>query len=344
MDPPAGLYDRFLDRVVALTAIRDLEGLERAVLATLDEFLAPEEVYLFKVDRADQLRQELRMQNGQQESASGEDPLPRDLLEAVRLIRLRHLAYEFRPEPDRFATIRSVLQTPWLEVFIRIRTVTPPTESQARLTGSLLEVFRNQWSLIDDSQRDKLTGLANRKTFEDSIGRVVARSGGAGESYDGDRRSLVPEDGAGFWLGMIDVDHFKRVNDTFGHLYGDEVLLLVAQIMQACFRDDDYLFRFGGEEFVAVVRCANAAGARIAFERFRETIASHAFPQVGQVTLSVGAVRIRPDEVVTSLLDRADQALYYAKEHGRNRVCFFEELLAEGHIRAGIKTGSVDYF
>jgi diguanylate cyclase (GGDEF)-like protein len=136
------------------------------------------------------------------------------------------------------------------------------------------------------------------------------------------------------WLALADIDKFKSINDSRGHLFGDEVLLLVAQQMAKCFRGADQLFRFGGEEFVIVLDQASEAGARIAFDRFRAAVEEFEFPQIGHVTLSLGYSQITPDDGPTSCVERADAALYYAKNHGRNNVRNFEELVACGELSA----------
>ena len=139
---------------------------------------------------------------------------------------------------------------------------------------------------------------------------------------------------------MFDIDHFKRINDSFGHLFGDEVLLLFAERMRSCFRAQDKLFRFGGEEFVVMIRHVREDHVRGVFERFRRSIERYDFPQVGQVTCSVGYTRIDPAYTPAELLGRADAALYYAKEHGRNRVDSFDELVMQGPAQAGPGSGS----
>jgi diguanylate cyclase (GGDEF)-like protein len=144
---------------------------------------------------------------------------------------------------------------------------------------------------------------------------------------------------------MADLDNFKRINDTWGHLYGDEVLLLTAQLMQGHFRESDYLFRFGGEEFVIIVRTANEELAQRAFERFRRAVEEHLFPQVGQVTISIGVTKMDPSVFTATLLDHADKALYYAKQNGRNQVCFFENLLSSGLVETSeIVMGEIELF
>jgi len=127
-------------------------------------------------------------------------------------------------------------------------------------------------------------------------------------------------------LGAMDIDHFKRVNDTYGHLYGDEVLLHFAQLMERHFRYTDFLFRFGGEEFIVLLTNTDATGARRALERFRQIVSEFDFPSVGQVTVSIGFTRIEPETLPTTLVDWSDRALYYAKEHGRNQVVHYADI------------------
>ena len=160
---------------------------------------------------------------------------------------------------------------------------------------------------------DPLTGLLNRREFY----RLV------------DAPSFI---GHGFCLLLIDIDHFKRINDSFGHLFGDEVLLRMGELMRKTFRDGDRLFRFGGEEFVVILNAPDEDLAAAGFERFRWSVESHEFPQIGKVTCSIGFTAVAPMDVPTDVVGRADEALYYAKEHGRNRVCCYEWLIADGAI------------
>ncbi|MDO9142236.1 MAG: GGDEF domain-containing protein, partial [Methylobacter sp.] len=124
-----------------------------------------------------------------------------------------------------------------------------------------------------------------------------------------------------------DIDHFKQVNDDFGHLYGDEVLLTFSQLMGKCFRYNDFLFRFGGEEFVVILNLACRNTAMTIFNRFRESVANYHFPTVGRITVSIGLTRVDGVSMPTTQLDHADKALYYAKENGRNRVVLYEDMI-----------------
>jgi diguanylate cyclase (GGDEF)-like protein len=141
-------------------------------------------------------------------------------------------------------------------------------------------------------------------------------------------------------MGEIDIDHFKEVNDRFGHLHGDEVLVILARILQSSFRKTDLIYRFGGEEFVVIVYVDDRGDAEMTFERLRRSIENHVFPQVGKVTVSIGITEIKDTSIPVELLGRADQALYYAKTHGRNQVAFYEALVAAGQIPASHGSGA----
>lgn len=177
----------------------------------------------------------------------------------------------------------------------------------------LITLYRNQVNVLDGKERDALTGLLNRQTFNLRLLQVIAL-----------RRQL----GGQAWLAALDIDHFKRVNDTYGHLYGDEVLLQLAQLMQRHFRYTDFLFRFGGEEFLVLLTHAAPAGAVLALERFRRAVEQHRFPGGEQITVSIGYTPLESRILPTTLMDRADQALYLAKQTGRNQVRPYSDIEA----------------
>lgn len=213
--------------------------------------------------------------------------------------------------------------------------------------GGILVVYRNFQNLLDYSERDSLTGLLNRKTFDDNFSKII-RTGMQRQSHDNaeqvetERRDSHRE--KQHWLAVLDIDHFKRVNDQFGHLYGDEVLILVANLMRSSFRPSDKLFRFGGEEFVILLRSTSKDDAQMIFERFRENVARYPFPQVGTVTISIGFAHIDPFEPAVGIIGRADQALYFAKSNGRNRVCQYEDLIQSGALHIEQSQDSVEFF
>ncbi|CAA7612567.1 GGDEF domain-containing protein [Magnetospirillum sp. SS-4] len=209
---------------------------------------------------------------------------------------------------------------------------------QVGLIEGFAAIYRNYLAILRDAARDTLTGLRNRKTFDENFSRIVASSRHLAVPFHGDRRA-AHLDGEHHWLGIIDIDHFKRVNDSFGHVFGDEVLLLLAALMRKAFRVEDLLFRFGGEEFVVMLSPTTYDGAGAVFERFRSIVAGFAFPQVGKVTVSIGFVRILPEDLPSVVIGRADRALYFAKANGRDQVRSFERLVGDGHLTDEERSG-----
>jgi diguanylate cyclase (GGDEF)-like protein len=161
------------------------------------------------------------------------------------------------------------------------------------------------------SHHDGLTGLLNRRAFDERL-----------------RQELGTSTRAGLPLGllMVDVDHFKRINDLHGHAGGDEALREVAARLKRAARGNDVVGRLGGEEFGVLLPATDAAGIRQAAERLRAAVGGTALSIVGRaqaVTVSVGAsMRLSADDDAESMMRRADQGLYRAKEEGRDRVIF----------------------
>lgn len=152
---------------------------------------------------------------------------------------------------------------------------------------------------------DSLTGIANRRAFSSILAKEMDRA----KRY-----------GAPISLLMYDLDHFKRVNDTFGHDTGDYVLQAITGLVKENIRATDVVARWGGEEFLVLMPHSGMEAARNAAEKLRAAIAAYCFGKAGKLTVSFGVAEFEQQDDVNSLLKRVDDALYLAKQHGRNRV------------------------
>ncbi|WP_296751854.1 GGDEF domain-containing protein [Roseiflexus sp.] len=159
---------------------------------------------------------------------------------------------------------------------------------------------------------DTLTSLPNRRRLYEDVYRLIA---------------LAERYGQEFCVCLFDLDHFKRLNDTHGHLVGDQVLQEVAQVARLHLRAADLFGRWGGEEFVVLLPQTRLSDAQTALERVRLALHTIALPSVHPITASFGIAAYLPGDTSESLLHRADQALYLAKTTGRNRIVVDGEMV-----------------
>jgi diguanylate cyclase (GGDEF)-like protein len=246
------------------------------------------------------------------------------------------IVFDAEPDAPRGTCCLPVAYDGKVAGLVEIRGIAAPADAQLALALALVGDYRSELSRLDDAEHDPLTGLLNRPAFDANLARIVHSL--ASPAVDPallpgqDRRDPPGRARAPHWLAVIDVDRFRRINDAFGYLYGDEVLVLLAGLMRTGFRFEDKLFRFGGEAFVAVLKPGPEAGIRGVLERFRATVEAQHFPQVGQVTVSIGCAPLHPGDTAASALAAAEDALAYAKRHGRNQVCSHPALVVAGEL------------
>jgi len=183
-----------------------------------------------------------------------------------------------------------------------------------RLSSSRQEIDELRAELTrvrEEAMVDALTGLLNRRAFDDRIGALVSASAGKAETF-----SVV----------IADIDHFKKINDGYGHLFGDRVIRAVGEALKAGVKGRDAVARYGGEEFAILLPATALKGAWAVAEGVRRLVAASRIRRlnndevVGNITLSAGVAMHKAGEPVSALLERADAALYRAKGGGRNRV------------------------
>jgi diguanylate cyclase (GGDEF)-like protein len=346
-DKPMG---RVVDQLAELTGYKDRDVMDVTLVVALRDMLSPLSVSIYRsVGPPDDQRWLSRAHLGYGERVPTADSLATELSSLPPLDQYPSRAACLQRRELRESASRSEFTCHFplvsehdgdgvLEVVTRTRL----SPAEQRTVSGMLRVYHNFQSLLDYSERDTLTGLLNRKTFDDSFLKLLQGMPMASVATVGDRRH---DSNPAYWIGIIDVDHFKSVNDRFGHLIGDEVLLLLSRLMRTCFRFHDRLYRFGGEEFVALIRCEGEDDARHAFERLRQACEQYQFPQVGRVTMSVGFTSIRPQDSPAAAFERADKAVYYAKHNGRNQVHCFERLVEQGQLAdEKASSGDVDLF
>jgi diguanylate cyclase (GGDEF)-like protein len=197
-----------------------------------------------------------------------------------------------------------------------------------------MELYLNAWRELTEDQADLLNGVASQaaiairhaqlfqaqeeNALTDELTKLPNRRALAQRFLQEMQRARRHH--KGFTFVMIDIDHFKQVNDTYGHLNGDAVLSELATLLTTAARESDICARYGGEEFALILPETTEAGARVLAERVRAKVAAATFPGGLKLTISVGVAASDEPALFTQLIDRADQALYAAKQGGRNQV------------------------
>jgi len=174
----------------------------------------------------------------------------------------------------------------------------------------LFSFYCHQLRSLEGTYRDSLTGLYNRRAFDQRMAALKNNKNRLRRSNQSNPSVFV----------MLDIDFFKQINDQFGHLYGDEVLAIIARLMTDSFREYDLLFRYGGEEFALVLMDIDEERCRQALERFRTKVAGTVLPRGNHTTISIGYTDFNHDLEIDELIDQADKALYFSIRNGRNQV------------------------
>jgi diguanylate cyclase (GGDEF)-like protein len=340
-----------LEQLARLTRGRDRDSVDGTLVEVLQPLLEAQSVTLWEAlpdPDGDRLLLRARVERGKPVSQPIIESAGPEALQRVRDDAQRVFAWETREtrldgHGGRARLLVPIVTDSDRRLLIEAEFERAPDKHRIQVAEGMARIFENFIDLLDSSEHDSLTGLLNRKSFDDAFykaTRVDPHShGGPG------RRQLDGGVGA-HWLAVVDVDHFKSVNDRYGHLIGDEVLLLIARILRNTFRHDDRLYRFGGEEFVVLARAVDAAAAASAFERLRRNVEGFPFPQVGRITVSVGYTAVREHDTPSDAFERADRAVYLAKAQGRNQVRGYETDVQAGrpdeaHRGAG---GDVELF
>ena len=178
-------------------------------------------------------------------------------------------------------------------------------ENGKRKIQNNIEITRNYEKKGSKLKIDHLTNAISKDSFNEIIGFKIIES-----KHTNSPLSMI----------LFDIDHFKKINDTYGHLVGDTVLRELSEVVRANIRESEYFVRWGGEEFIILLPGTSLEGAKMVAEKLRRAIETHHFSTVGKVTSSFGVSALRTNDTIKTFIERCDEALYEAKEAGRNRV------------------------
>lgn len=333
----------YLDAIVALTCQRDAHGLTASLLDSLCQHVQAKRFRLLAVSSFNR--------NAGFDKINVQDVVLRDWLDPLSAsipikhdedllacVRTKERVSRALPGKGGRRLILPMFDLSQVTAFLVIEGMRD-VGSEDEVLARLLQIFSNQLNLLSRNELDGLTGLHNRQSFDERIKHLVLNAG------HGDRRAHSSVAAQHHSLALFDIDHFKMVNDKFGHLYGDEVLVQFARLMSNAFRHQDMMFRYGGEEFAVVLVGTSSESAVSKLDSFRMVLEAYKFPQIGCKTVSIGVTDISPGESVDTIINRADKALYYVKQNGRNQVSRYETLVAQGKLApVRVATGDIELF
>lgn len=328
-----------LSKLVTLTKERDDLSLQVALIKTLSDFINlnhNESKRIVVIYHVNDVKKQLITALTDDSNTNNVD-MPADFKRAILNCLQSGTAYSYQVDAQHAIKLHPITGTMGHVDSVIAIDADHTNEHLYNSVCMILEIYQNFILLNNENECDTLTGLLNRKTFDFKINKILA------QMHSGANRKEDKVDQK-YFLAIFDIDHFKKINDQFGHLIGDEVLLMFSQLMRQSFREADPLFRFGGEEFVGFFECSSTFDIQNIFERFKQKVASFEFPQVGKVSVSAGFTEISPFDTSSQIIDRADTALYYAKNHGRNRVDSYELLIANGNLQDNKKEGEIELF
>lgn len=316
-----------LESVVNITGQKEEGTLARSLTHSLYDLLSMELVALVKMrslaHRTLPSLLSIKDNDSEEQQTSTEEVLSEfsQQLEKTKRFSASNILYG----NDCIKTVIPVLTVDCSHYVLCLKTKTWDQHYDHIITG-ITRIFSNYLEMLYERGHDALTGLHNRQFLHDYINRVKKFPDEtiSAEAIEYDRREV--RDDEDYWLCIIDIDDFKTINRSYSHLYGDEVIVQIADLMKESFRGGDLLCRYGGEEFIVVFGPCNRDNATMVMERFRNKVANQKFGRLDQVTVSMGMVKVTEEERPSTLIGHADQALDHSKEHGRNQLSNYDEL------------------
>ncbi|MFT6193831.1 MAG: diguanylate cyclase (GGDEF)-like protein [Cognaticolwellia sp.] len=337
-----------INQIADFTSQRDIELLAFSLLKSVNNMISCSSTRIITLNKKGEVRANIFFENNNCTVKDNSVKIDNVLKRSFEHMNDSSLAALTLKTKTGYSVIRLLHHDRKSEQFLIINLDEKMTKENDYILSGILSIYSNFIQLLYESQTDELTGLANRKTFDSAISSVFSTRAQEHKEVDSERRSpneIIVKKNHKYWLVIIDIDDFKSVNDRFGHLYGDEILIHLAQIIRSNFRNEDLQFRFGGEEFVILLNANSQMECMQILERFRRNVEEYQFPNLDTVTVSIGVVEFKKETFHITSIDYADQALYKSKKNGKNQITFFENMLSQGIAKkSDIQGGSVDFF
>ena len=313
-----------LESVVQMTDQRQLDSLAESLVSTVKQMVNAEQVKILTVNH------DLEAEDAASQLILQADETAHEVL--LECLKTHAAARVSTPIREQQTLEQVAIPIMLKDVVMMILWVTSERlyEQDIQMLIGFSKVYENFQSMVIESETDPLTGLLNRKAFLPRLTNVtkIIRKEVIDCVIEPEKWTLNL---TSYWLCIFDIDKFKLINDTFGHLYGDEILLDMVKVMKATFTEHDSIFRFGGDEFVVLMSKRRKADMLSLCKGFSHHLSIHHGREV-KITISMGIIEVNSVEEPSELLIKADKALYHIKETGRNRVGVYEDLVADGSI------------
>ena len=311
-----------LDSLVRLTEQRQLGSLTKSLLSTVQQFVTPLDVQIFDIHISSSELEEVALPEffclSDNPYVDGSSELGAACF--MKCVSSQSICYSSDLVPVQVA-IPIMLNSCVVKVlWVKLEHL---TDHNLSLLKGLAKVFENFLAIVIECETDELTGLLNRKAFGSRLRAVNTNL----VSIEQAKVQQLKH----YWLCIFDIDKFKLINDSFGHLYGDEILLDLVKVMRSVFDDDDAMFRFGGDEFVLLIAPSTRHQMLAKCQSFCDRLYRFHGEKI-QVTVSMGITQVCSDKQANTLLIQADKALYYIKETGRDRVEVYADLVSRGAL------------
>lgn len=325
-----------LDAVVSLAEPRDVPGLNGAFLSILKEHIPNRAVKVYEIigdhcgsaakQNSSKFTLKLILRTQEKNSAVKLAYDEKDVQECI------NTKSPVTGKSSKSGLTRSIYPIPGLTAPLGLLVIEGLVdESVTNFLDPLLRIYSSHAFILNRNEHDSLTGLYNRHIMENKLNQIYQCQANGKRKADTKRQS--------WFIALLDIDHFKYINDSYGHLYGDEVLIMFSRLMQNSFREDDMLFRYGGEEFLIAIKNVDTKSADLILERFRQNVESAKFDQLEKLTVSIGFTMLDTTQALPTIIEQADRALYFSKYQGRNKSSCYEKLLEQGLVES-CKVGS----